>query len=59
MTKVLIDGGKLAICDKPRKFRIVRDSRHGRKGWLAADDSFSTAVDDVVSQLLVNVVSPC
>ena len=56
MHKVLIDGGRLATCDKPLQCHIVRDSRHGRKGWLAADDSFSTAVDDVVSQLLVNDV---
>jgi hypothetical protein len=28
---------------------MVNDSRHGRKGWLADDDSFSTAVDALAS----------
>jgi hypothetical protein len=54
MFKVLIDGGRLETSDKPWHRRIDRDSRHGkgRKRWLAADDSFSTAVDVVASLLL-------
>jgi hypothetical protein len=54
MSKVLIDRERLATSVKPLHHRIFRDSRHvnGSKGWLAADDSFSTAVDAVASLLL-------
>jgi len=52
MSKVLIDGGRLATSDKPLQCPIARDSRHGKKRWLAADDSFSTVVDVGASRLL-------